>query len=284
MAFGKEKIKEFLEGKTEKISEKIEKTPIDKFFLFFLILITISALVLGYLQFKKNLESPLADSYLREKRGQLRDQYGLLNLINGNENTNQNLSQADIDKLKSQDSDLDGLNDYEEIYIYHTNAYNEDTDGDGLSDKQEVLNNTDPNCAQGQDCTALQTAGTVTSAGDNINTNQDSSASQPDLASLDQNAILNLETQLLSGEITLQDLGIDDPELQNTFDQIRNGQATDLSQLQPEEKSAAIETLKNLTPQQIRDELIKQGMSEADLDKIDDQTLQKVFLDTIGKY
>jgi len=36
------------------------------------------------------------------------------------------------------DSDQDGLTDYEEINIYHTNPNNPDTDGDGLFDREEV--------------------------------------------------------------------------------------------------------------------------------------------------
>ncbi len=86
MALGQEKIKDFFEEKTEKFANKIERTPMEKFFLFFLILITISALVLGYLQFKSNIEGPLADSYLRELRGNLRAKYGLLNLNTANTN------------------------------------------------------------------------------------------------------------------------------------------------------------------------------------------------------
>lgn len=37
------------------------------------------------------------------------------------------------------DSDEDGLTDYEEIHIYHTNPYKESTDGDRYDDGQEIL-------------------------------------------------------------------------------------------------------------------------------------------------
>lgn len=42
------------------------------------------------------------------------------------------------------DSDSDGLNDYEEQYIYHTDPYKTDTDSDGYNDSEEVRNNYSP--------------------------------------------------------------------------------------------------------------------------------------------
>ncbi len=53
------------------------------------------------------------------------------------------------DQLKTMDSDRDGLSDYDEIYIYHTDPYNPDTDGDGYTDGDEVKNGFDPNKAGG---------------------------------------------------------------------------------------------------------------------------------------
>lgn len=58
---------------------------------------------------------------------------------------------------KVRDTDLDGLSDYDETNIWQTSPFIEDTDGDGISDGQEVANNTDPLCPQGQDCSASQT-------------------------------------------------------------------------------------------------------------------------------
>jgi len=52
---------------------------------------------------------------------------------------------ADDARLKAMDSDGDGLSDYDEIYIYHTDPYNADTDTDGYSDGHEVKNGYDPN-------------------------------------------------------------------------------------------------------------------------------------------
>jgi hypothetical protein len=225
---------------------------------------------------------------LRELRGNLRAKYGLLNLNTANTN------QVDLIKLKSQDSDLDGVDDYTEIYIYHTSPYLEDTDGDGISDKQEIFNGTNPNCPEGQDCSGAGAEwASVSNSNLNINSNQNQNLSNTNavkinlpLGNLDANSLADLEAKLLSGEMSLKDLGIDDPQLQNTLDQIRSGglQAQDLSALNPEEKTQTLESLKNLTPDQIRQELIKRGMDKSQLDKIDDQTLKNLFLQTLNTY
>jgi len=44
----------------------------------------------------------------------------------------------------SEDSDDDGLTDYEEVAIYHTNPLNSDSDDDGMPDGWEVANGLDP--------------------------------------------------------------------------------------------------------------------------------------------
>lgn len=48
-------------------------------------------------------------------------------------------------QLKAMDSDNDGLSDYDETYIYHTDPQVRDTDGDGFSDGDEVKFGFDPN-------------------------------------------------------------------------------------------------------------------------------------------
>ena len=43
------------------------------------------------------------------------------------------------------DTDSDGINDYDEYFVYHTNPTNPDSDADGVNDGDEVANGTDPN-------------------------------------------------------------------------------------------------------------------------------------------
>ena len=56
---------------------------------------------------------------------------------------------------EAQDSDGDGLSDWDEYNIYGTNASNPDTDGDGVSDGDEVNNGTNP---LDPDCNAVPDA------------------------------------------------------------------------------------------------------------------------------
>lgn len=265
-----DRIKDYFEEKKEDISQKIEKTPMEKFFVFFLIFITITSLVLGYLQMKKNIESPLYSSYLREKRGELREKYSV-------ENLNVNTQAEDINKLQNQDSDLDGLSDYAEIYLYQTSAYLEDTDSDGLSDKQEILEGKDPKCPEGQDCTTVfdDNFGIVSGENDiQINSIDD----------LNEINFANIQKQLLSGELSLEELGINNPQLEEMLSQVKDLQDQELSTIPEDEKQLATDNLKDMTTEEIRQELLSQGVDQSLLDQIDDETLRSVFLETLESF
>ncbi|HNU95875.1 MAG TPA: hypothetical protein PKH95_00510 [Candidatus Magasanikbacteria bacterium] len=58
--------------------------------------------------------------------------------------------------LHFRDTDKDGINDFDEIYIYGTSAYLEDTDSDGISDKDEIAQGKNPLCAEGGSCEKQQ--------------------------------------------------------------------------------------------------------------------------------
>lgn len=60
--------------------------------------------------------------------------------------------QQEMDALKKTDTDVDGLNDYEELYVYKTSPYLKDSDSDGTDDKIEIAQGGDPNCAPNQPC------------------------------------------------------------------------------------------------------------------------------------
>jgi cbb3-type cytochrome oxidase subunit 3 len=52
----------------------------------------------------------------------------------------------------NQDTDNDGLSDYQELNEYGTSPYLEDTDSDGIGDQAEIAAGSDPTCPQGQNC------------------------------------------------------------------------------------------------------------------------------------
>jgi hypothetical protein len=47
-------------------------------------------------------------------------------------------------KAAGADTDGDGVNDYDETVVYHTNPNNHDTDGDGYNDKKELIGGFSP--------------------------------------------------------------------------------------------------------------------------------------------
>lgn len=92
-------------------------------------------ILLAFLQMRNNLYAP----FNKQKAGTVP-----VNAATGLD--------ADALRLKSQDTDQDGLSDYDELNVYRTSAYLKDSDGDGLDDKTEITGNTDPNCPKGKNC------------------------------------------------------------------------------------------------------------------------------------
>jgi len=100
------------------------------FFAFFLIFFQ-------FIKFKNNLSEPLKyNTDIQEKKESC---------------SGPNCPQTIAD-LKAQDTDGDGLNDYDELNIYKTSPYLEDSDSDGFNDFEEIKNDKDPNCPSGRDC------------------------------------------------------------------------------------------------------------------------------------
>ena len=93
------------------------------------------ALVFGVFYLWKHIASPFVISYVGPK------------FLTGDQK-----QQEQMETLKKQDTDADGLNDYNELYVYKTSPYLKDTDGDGTEDGLEVTQGGDPNCAPNMPC------------------------------------------------------------------------------------------------------------------------------------
>lgn len=92
----------------------------------------IFAIGLGFLQIRNTMYAPFALNN------------GVPYTSKDDINTNEALIYRDTDK--------DGLNDFDELYVYITSPYLADTDSDGMDDKTEVEKGTSPICAEGKDC------------------------------------------------------------------------------------------------------------------------------------
>jgi len=71
---------------------------------------------------------------------------------------------------RQQDTDGDGLSDYDEVNVYKTSPYLEDTDSDNILDKKEVEQGSDPNCPAGRNCNVVTTESN-SPTGTNVDTN-----------------------------------------------------------------------------------------------------------------
>jgi hypothetical protein len=111
-----------------------------KFAVFGLILFSVFFVYMWSVQFKSSLKNPLSANLNN-------------NVNNDSEDLNCSSGECNNDSLlKDKDTDNDGFNDYDEVYLYNTSPYLEDTDGDGISDYDEVKAGTDPNCPEGREC------------------------------------------------------------------------------------------------------------------------------------
>lgn len=100
-----------------------------------LIVAGIGGLFFGFRYLGKNLTAPFAFSYSGPKSLTSTEQ-----------------DAAKMADLKTRDTDADGLNDYDELYVYKTSPYLADSDSDGFSDATELASGNDPNCPQGKTC------------------------------------------------------------------------------------------------------------------------------------
>ena len=235
-------------------------------------LIGVAALSLGFVQFKKNLSNPFS-SFVPigeeiAKASQILD------------------NSQDVQALRNKDSDQDGLSDYEEIYIYHTNPYNKDSDGDSFTDQQEINSSNDPNCPVGKVCEKkINTPETPTigssegaSGGNtaNISTNP-LLQSNFDIASVPADTLRQYLRQSGVSEEALSSL--DDATLKQLYAQAMSGEATDTKALENISSSESLDKIMSTIPaSQIRSYLKDNGVPADIVDKLTDEELQQMLL------
>lgn len=184
--------------------------------------------------------------------------------------------------LKKQDTDKDGLNDWDELNIYETSPYLEDTDGDGIKDSEEVKKGTNPKCQEGKDCSQSNflSDATATSSGI-VSDTVTNGLSQEQLKQLEQvNQLIQLRDQAGTSSAALKaytgagaDVTTDAGQTQSTI--LSGTKTADANSQQILNGQADVTTL--------RQALLKAGMDPASLSKISDEILLQSYGDVLKK-
>ena len=186
------------------------------------------ALVFGVFFLWKHIASPFVISYVGPQ------------FLTGDEK-----QQQEMETLKKQDTDMDGLDDYSELYVYRTSPYLNDSDSDGAEDKVEIAQGEDPNCAPSMPCAtaALDTVNPTTLQGTFVGNGTDESAAPavPEAAA-SPTEIATMLSQMTTDQIRalLVQSGGDAATVDAlTDDQLRAALAQALTQLEVDEGIAA---------------------------------------------
>ena len=158
--------------------------------------------------------------------------------------------------LKNQDTDSDGLSDWDELNVYKTSPYLEDTDSDGIDDKTEIEAGTDPNCPSGRDC---YSSGLANPAGSE-------------------------ETATSSEVFNLPEASSIGSGINNLGNQSANNLNQATSQSKSTQSSIDEKYLKiisgDIDPASLRQILLEHGMDKEMLDNISDEQLMQSFKQT----
>jgi len=202
-------------------------SPHQKLSLSVVVIIGITTLVFGLFQLNRAIVEPLA----------------IKNKLHFK--TSEEVKEARIAALKAQDTDGDGLNDYDELYMFRTSPFLADSDSDGLSDGEEVAQSSDPNCPRGVSCRMTGTVpansgGTVAST----------VPSTPPNITPDEEAMLLAMEKVFGG----------------------------MTELTPETMN---ERLQELTPEELRQFMRDIGVPEDMLAQTDDETMRQLLGETL---
>ncbi|MEK9152317.1 MAG: hypothetical protein AAB692_03030 [Patescibacteria group bacterium] len=156
-------------------------------------------------------------------------------------------------KLKTSDTDKDGISDYDELYVFRTSPFLEDSDSDGINDGIEISQGYDPNCPKGKTCREQRTAGAGTPAAPTNGAPVNSGVTTPTTAASTTAA----PDKILDAIV-------------ETFGDIKD--------LTPEKIKVQLEAMPSAD---LRAFLTKIGVPDDTLKKTDDATLRSLLQDTL---
>ncbi len=206
------------------MSRRDSLTPHQKLSLGVVIVIGITTLVFGLFQIQRAIFEPLEI----KKRVEFK--------------TPKELEEERLEQLKVQDSDIDGLSDYDELYLFRTSPFIADSDSDGINDGDEVSSSTNPNCPEGSNCLMARSEDGSNSEGD---------GSVPPGLSPDEESVARAMDRVFG----------------------------DLTELTPE---TMMERLNSLGPDELRQFMIDIGAPRELIEQADDDMLRQIFQETMG--
>jgi hypothetical protein len=200
------------------------------------------------------------------------------------------------DYLKERDTDKDGISDYEELKTYGTSAFLPDTDGDGVGDADELKNGTDPNCPEGQNCSNQSglfnaNSGTGASSSEVMASGQQPVFTDEQLKQMQQvGQLTDIKNQIdvLSQSTGSSSLGRSSStagaDLMNSISGVEAAGQGAAAGLGVADKAQAQAILKGgASAANLREALIKAGLTREQLDQISDDDLLKNYQAMLNK-
>lgn len=173
--------------------------------------------------------------------------------------------------MKSQDTDADGLNDYDETFLYSTSVYLTDTDSDGMSDKEEIDKGENPTCPKNTNC--------------GMTSSEDNQVSSAENKTFNEFAAETLRQTLLGMGVNKDQLAVfSDEELMEIYQEAISSQQEQVAGI-PQESGLTPDSLKyfeDLEPNEIRQLLVKAGLDEDLINPVPDDELMKIYLETLN--
>jgi len=206
---------------------------------------------------------------------QIKSKINLSLLAGGNtEEQTENINESDLLGLQKRDSDLDGLSDYDELYLYKSSPYLQDSDSDGVKDYDEVKMGEDPSCPSGQNCFA------------NWGTGTDSGYDLPEADDLlygGESVIDYVRTNMINMGMSPTEVNqYSDAEILEAYSQAVEQVNTNTSQ-QPTNEITISQQIEDLTPEDIRELLIQAGGDPNVVNLISDKELMDLVKETMAE-
>lgn len=253
--------------------KKVRKIDVDRASIWIVISIAIIVLGGGILQLRaylfihdRTLFEPVLEQ-LAASQAELEDEYFATTE-----------SGQDLERQKREDSDSDGLSDFDELYFYGTSPYLTDTDSDETGDSDEVTAGTDPTCPEGSYCdTGVSSSTGVVAEEAFADLNPDALVPRDEEDNVDIAALRNNLLQYGVPQDVLDKT--DDQTLLTVFEDIIGQSESGANAVVNVKEEVAV--LQNMTAEEKRAFMVEAGFKQEEVDALDEEQLNFIFDEAI---